>query len=90
MLPTQAPSGNDTWARPPQPHIPFYKRKKFIVSQLILVPLSIILLFVLLFPVVRAIAQLIVNKSTLNVDVAALSSLQNNRSALCRPARIFF
>lgn len=32
----------------PQSHVPFYKRRKFIISQAILIPLGIVLLFVLL------------------------------------------
>lgn len=32
----------------PQSHVPFYKKRKFIISQAILIPLGIVLLFVLL------------------------------------------
>ncbi|KAJ3724969.1 hypothetical protein DFJ43DRAFT_1197841 [Lentinula guzmanii] len=31
-----------------QPHVPFYKKRKFIISQAIIIPLGIVLLFVLL------------------------------------------
>ncbi|KAJ6607775.1 hypothetical protein B0H10DRAFT_2227490 [Mycena sp. CBHHK59/15] len=67
-------------AAPPaqQPHQPFYKKRWFIISQLIIIPLGIALLFILLFPVVRAIVQLVVNRSTLDVQVAAISAPQNN------------
>jgi len=44
---------------------PFYKKPWFIISQIVMIPIGIALLFILLFPVVRAVVQLIVNKSTL-------------------------
>ncbi|KAG5646292.1 hypothetical protein DXG03_003889 [Asterophora parasitica] len=58
--------------------IPFYKKRWFIISQLIIIPLGIILLFVLLFPVVRAIAQLVIKRSQLDIEVATISEPQNN------------
>jgi hypothetical protein len=42
---------------PQQPKPPFWKKKKFIIAQCVLIPLAIIILFVLLFPVIHAIAQ---------------------------------
>lgn len=57
--------------------VPFYKKRWFIISQIILIPLSIALLFIILFPVVRALVQLIVKKSTLDVQVANISAPQN-------------
>jgi len=65
-------------AAAPAPVVPFYKKRWFIISQIILIPLSIALLFILLFPVVRAIAQLVVKRSQLGVDVATISQPQNN------------
>lgn len=62
-----------------QPTVPFYKKRKFIISQIIIIPLGIALLFILLFPVVTAIAQLVVKRSTLNVEVAAITAPQNGR-----------
>lgn len=47
---------------------PFYKRRRFIISQVIACFVGIGLLFVLLFPVIKAIAQHIVNVSKLNID----------------------
>lgn len=64
-----------------QPQPPFYKRRAFIISQAIIIPLGIVLLFVLLFPIVTAIVQLVVNRSQLGVDVATISSPSNNRYA---------
>ncbi|KAF7298203.1 hypothetical protein HMN09_01042200 [Mycena chlorophos] len=74
---------------------PFYKQRKFIICQLILIPLGastvpfprlassnsttgIVILFVLLFPVVKAIAQLVVNRSTLDIQTATITSPTNN------------
>jgi hypothetical protein len=61
-----------------QPRQPFYKKRGFIISQLIIIPLGIALLFILLFPVVRAIVQLVVNRSQLSVEVAAITAPANN------------
>ncbi|KAJ7928639.1 hypothetical protein B0H13DRAFT_1968281 [Mycena leptocephala] len=61
-----------------QPRQPFYKKRGFIISQLIIIPLGIALLFILLFPVVRAIVQLVVNRSQLSVQVAAITAPANN------------
>ena len=70
---------SDTAPAPEQPKPPFYKRRWFIISQAIIIPLGIVLLFVLLFPIVTAIVQLVVNRSQLGVDVATISAPQNNR-----------
>ena len=47
---------------------PLYKRRWFIISQVIACFVGIGLFFVLLFPIIKAIAQHIVNVSRLNVD----------------------
>lgn len=62
--------------------VPFYRRRKFIISQLIIIPLGIALLFILLFPVVKAIAQMLVNKSTLDIQSAIITNPQNDSFAL--------
>ena len=56
---------------------PFYKRRWFIISQVIAFFVGIGLLFVLLFPVIKAIAQHIVNVSKLNVDRVMISEPTN-------------
>jgi hypothetical protein len=71
-----------------QPTTPFYKKRGFIISQLIIIPLGIALLFILLFPVVRAIVQDVVNKSTLDVQVAAITAPANDSYVF--PHYIFF
>ncbi|KAJ7668375.1 hypothetical protein DFH06DRAFT_1181491 [Mycena polygramma] len=73
-----APSPAGQPAPGQQPKQPFYKKRAFIISQLIIIPLGIALLFILLFPVVRAIVQLVVNRSTLDVQVAAITAPTNN------------
>jgi hypothetical protein len=55
----------------------FYKRRWFIISQVIVCFVGIGLLFVLLFPVIKAIAQHIVNVSKLNVDRVVISEPTN-------------
>jgi hypothetical protein len=56
---------------------PFYKRRWFIISQVTACFVGIGLLFVLLFPVIKAIAQHIVNVSKLNVDRVMISEPTN-------------
>ena len=56
---------------------PFYKRRWFLVSQVVLAIVGIGLLFVLLYPVVKAIAQHIVNVSQLNIDRVAIVQPSN-------------
>jgi len=57
--------------------LPFYKRRWFIISSLIGVFLGIPLLFVILFPVLKVIAQSIVNKAALDIQTAAIQVPQN-------------
>lgn len=75
-------SGQDGTPPAVPPPRPFYKKRWFIISQIIIIPLGIALLFILLFPVVRAIVQLVVNKSTLDIQVATISGPRNNTSVL--------
>lgn len=82
---TELPSDRDGVPPAAPPPQPFYKKRWFIISQIIIIPLSIAFLFILLFPVLRAIAQLVVNKSTLDVQVATISHPQNSRSVLVLP-----
>ncbi len=56
---------------------PFYKRRWFLIFQVIACLVGIGLLFVLLFPVVKAIAQRIVDDSNLNVDRVTISEPTN-------------
>lgn len=57
--------------------IPFYKRRWFLVSTIIMVLLGIALLFIILFPVLRAIVELVVKRSNLHVDLASITQPQN-------------
>ncbi|KAJ4468227.1 hypothetical protein J3R30DRAFT_3715154 [Lentinula aciculospora] len=70
--------GQDAGATTAKPHVPFYKKRKFIISQAIIIPLGIVLLFVLLFPVVTAVVQDVLNKSVLGVSVATISNPANS------------
>ena len=63
--------------RPP-PKPPLYKRRWFIITSIVLALLGIAILFILLYPVVHAIAQHIVNVSQLNVDRAQITQPTNN------------
>ena len=57
--------------------IPFYKRRWFLISQAAACLVGIGLLFVLLYPVVKAIAQHIVDSSSLNVDRVVITRPTN-------------
>ncbi|KAF8586733.1 hypothetical protein K439DRAFT_1631457 [Ramaria rubella] len=74
---TSAAAGGQAGVAAQQSHTPFYKKRKFIIIQSIVAVLGIILLFVFLFPVVRAIVQLVVNRSVLNIDSVAILQPQN-------------
>ncbi|PPQ89568.1 hypothetical protein CVT25_012240 [Psilocybe cyanescens] len=64
------------------PRQPFYKKRWFIISQIILIPLAIALLFILLFPVVRAIVALVLKRANLDVQVAEITQPVNGSFAL--------
>ncbi|RPD70056.1 hypothetical protein L226DRAFT_261105 [Lentinus tigrinus ALCF2SS1-7] len=60
---------------PPKPRL--WKRKWFIITNIVVSLLGIAILFILLYPVVHAIAQHIVNVSVLNVDQAQITNPTN-------------
>ncbi|CDO73852.1 hypothetical protein BN946_scf185016.g9 [Trametes cinnabarina] len=62
----------------PAPKPPLYKRRWFIITGVVGACLGIAILFILLYPVIHAIAQHIVNVSVLNVDRAAIMNPTNN------------
>ncbi|KAI0354382.1 hypothetical protein OH77DRAFT_1404952 [Trametes cingulata] len=62
----------------PAPKPPLYKRRWFIITSIVGACLGIAILFILLYPVVHAIAQHIVNVSVLNVDRAAIVNPGNS------------
>ncbi|KZV76329.1 hypothetical protein PENSPDRAFT_747787 [Peniophora sp. CONT] len=61
---------------------PFYKQRWFIISQLITALIAIGLLFVILYPVIHAIAQHIVGASVINIDTVAINSPTNESFSL--------
>ncbi|KAF8135624.1 hypothetical protein EV363DRAFT_1429344 [Boletus edulis] len=73
----EAPTEPDTApsAAPPKP--PLYKRRWFIITSVIGTCFGIALLFIILFPVLRAIVQDVVNKTTLDITMAAITSPTN-------------
>ncbi|KII92866.1 hypothetical protein PLICRDRAFT_102438 [Plicaturopsis crispa FD-325 SS-3] len=68
-----APAAAATAVKPP-----FYRQKWFKIANAILIPIGIALLFILLYPVVKAVSQLVLNRAVLNVDTASISSPQND------------
>ncbi|KAG1785555.1 uncharacterized protein HD556DRAFT_110398 [Suillus plorans] len=67
-------------AAAPRPHL--YKRRWFIVTSIVGACLGIALLFIVLFPVLRAIVQYVINQSTLNIQQAAILSPSNTSFTL--------
>jgi hypothetical protein len=57
--------------------LPLYKRRWFIITSLIGVFIGIPLLFIILFPVLKVIAQSIVDKATLNIETSSIQAPQN-------------
>lgn len=72
------PADSDPVPLPTPSRVPFYKRKWFIIAQIILAPIGFAMIFILLWPVVRAVVQLIVNKATLDIQVATISDPRNS------------
>ncbi|KAI0710861.1 hypothetical protein C8Q76DRAFT_623714 [Earliella scabrosa] len=62
----------------PTQRAPFYKSKWFIITSIVGALLGIAILFILLFPVVHAIAQHLINISVLNIDQAQIVDPTNN------------
>ena len=58
--------------------IPLYRKPSFLICQAVILVVGFALLFVLLYPVVGAIAQHIVNVSKLNVDRVAITGPTNS------------
>ena len=56
---------------------PLYRKPSFLICQAVTLVVGIVLLFLLLYPVVRAIAQHIVNVSKMNVDRVAIARPAN-------------
>ncbi|KAF8972948.1 hypothetical protein BDZ97DRAFT_1691577 [Flammula alnicola] len=92
-IPSGAISGWEDQAAPAPapaaPHQPFYKKRWFIISQIILIPLSIALLFILLFPVVRAIVALVVKRTNLDVQLAVITQPVNGSFSLHLEGNVF-
>ncbi|KAI0256058.1 hypothetical protein BJV78DRAFT_435519 [Lactifluus subvellereus] len=63
-------------------NIPFYRKHSFLISRVIAALVGIGLLFVLLYPVVKVIAQHIVNVSQLNIDRVAILQPTNTSFSL--------
>ncbi|KAL1718757.1 hypothetical protein EV715DRAFT_290908 [Schizophyllum commune] len=71
------------------PKVPFYKKKWFWLTQLVIVPFGIALLFILLFPIVRAIVQSVVTKTTLGIDEATILNPANDTFTLQMKGQVY-
>ncbi|KXN90203.1 hypothetical protein AN958_04693 [Leucoagaricus sp. SymC.cos] len=68
--------------QPEQPHVPIYKRRWFIITGIVVALLGIALLFIILFPVIRAIVQLVVKRTQIEVDRAVIMNATNDSFTL--------
>jgi hypothetical protein len=59
------------------PKPPLYKRRWFIFTSVVGACLGIALLFIILFPVLKAIVQDVVNKAQLDITTAAITNPTN-------------
>lgn len=64
--------------QPEQPRVPLYKRRWFIITSIVAALLGIALLFIILFPVIHAIIQLVVKRSQIDVERAVIMNATNN------------
>ncbi|KAI0321180.1 hypothetical protein OF83DRAFT_1280620 [Amylostereum chailletii] len=71
-----------TLASPVTEGTPFYKKRWFLISQALIALVSIALLFIILYPVIHAIAQHVVDVSELNVDTVAINQPTNGSFTL--------
>ncbi|KIJ67573.1 hypothetical protein HYDPIDRAFT_180379 [Hydnomerulius pinastri MD-312] len=82
----QAPAQDDAaapaTAAAAAPKPPLYKRRWFIITSIIGACLGIALLFIILFPVVKAIIQDVVNKTQLDITTAAITNPSNSSFTL--------
>ncbi|KAJ3567055.1 hypothetical protein NP233_g6616 [Leucocoprinus birnbaumii] len=81
------PSGWNNDSHPPQtqpeqPRVPLYKRRWFIITSIVVALLGIALLFIILFPVIRAIVQLVVKRTQIDVDRAVIMNPSNDSFTL--------
>jgi hypothetical protein len=59
------------------PKIPFYKRRNFIICQVVFAIIGIVMIFVMLWPVVHAIAQHVLDVSEMHIESSVIQSPSN-------------
>lgn len=76
VLDTQLPR-SDFAAVPVAQKRPFYKQRRFIILPIALISLTIALLFIILFPVFRAIVALVLHRSNLDIQSVIITQPLN-------------
>lgn len=82
LQPEDQPADTDAVVTPVAAPKPLSKRRWFIITSVVGACLGIALLFIILFPVLRAIVQYVINQSILNIQRAAKLSLSNTSFTL--------
>ena len=65
------------------PKVPFYKRRNFIICQIVTAIIGIVMIFVLLWPVVRAIAQHTLDVAEMHIESSVIQSPSNESFTVC-------
>ncbi|KAG8787307.1 hypothetical protein FRB91_009037 [Serendipita sp. 411] len=79
---TYAPTEKAPNQANPGQNVPFYKRRGFIICQIVTAIIGIIMIFVMLWPIVHAIAQHVLNVSHMNIETSMIESPQNGSFTL--------
>ncbi|KAG8833980.1 hypothetical protein FRC17_009762 [Serendipita sp. 399] len=79
---TYAPTEKAPDQTKPAQGVPFYKRRGFIICQIVTAIIGIIMLFLMLWPIVRAIAQHVLNVSHMNIESSVIESPENGTFTL--------
>lgn len=75
-------AGSEKPPPPPAEKVPFYKRRGFIICQIVTAIIGIVMLFVMLFPLVHVIAQHVLDVSQMHVDSSMIQSPNNGSFTL--------
>jgi hypothetical protein len=67
----------------PGSKVPFYRRRWFIVCQIVTAIIGIVMLFVMLYPLVHAIAQHVLDVSHMHIESSVIQAPSNESFTVC-------
>lgn len=62
---------------------PFYKRRWFIICQIVTAIIGVVMIFVMLWPIVHAIAQHVLDVSHMHIESSVIQSPSNDSFTVC-------